>query len=284
MFGSRKRGSASQPHSDEKRVKTCSEDKKSKKQTKTKTKSKKKKQCEFEWSVSVKEVSEADNDETKSDTLDIGEIPSDEDQNSACVSNGDEEEPNAGDNESVPVLSRRISGCDKSAIAAFLPPQQLLWSWSDEGHKLSPKARKVYHDCIEKDDETMQVGDCAVFLSTGRPDRPYIGQIDSMWQTTGGGMKVRVKWFYHQAEVEGTAVGGGRVEDIKTEGALFSSSHYDENDVQTISHKCQVMQLQEFRRLVQSGGLDRDSEDTYYMAGEYDPVEGTIVFAEGVLG
>ena len=147
---------------------------------------------------------------------------------------------------------------------------------------LSPTARKVYHDIIRKDDETMQVGDCAVFLSTGCPDRPYIGQIDSMWQTTGAGMKVRVRWFYHQAEVEGTAMGGGRVEDIRKEGALFSSSHYDENDVQTISHKCQVMQLEEFTKL--EGEMeDKESSDSYYLAGEYDPVEGTIVFAQGIL-
>ena len=27
---------------------------------------------------------------------------------------------------------------------------------------------------------------------------------------------IQVKWFYHAAETEGTAKGGGRVEDIKT--------------------------------------------------------------------
>ena len=105
-----------------------------------------------------------------------------------------------------------------------------------------------------------------------------------MWQTAVGGMKVQVKWFYHQAEVEGTAVGGGRVEDIKTEGALFSSSHYDENDVQTISHKCQVLQFADYKFLVStSGGLDLDSNDAYYLAGEYDPVVRTIVFQKGVF-
>ena len=28
---------------------------------------------------------------------------------------------------------------------------------------------------------------------------------------------------------------------------------------------------------------DTESSDSYYLAGEYDPVEGTIVFAQGVL-
>ena len=104
-----------------------------------------------------------------------------------------------------------------------------------------------------------------------------------MWETTAGNMRVQVMWFYHPAEVEGTAVGGGRVEDIKREGALFSSSHYDENDVQTISHKCQVLRCEDFTHLASSGKLDMESNDTYYLAGEYDPVEGTIVFKQGVF-
>lgn len=48
-----------------------------------------------------------------------------------------------------------------------------------------------------------QVGDCAVFLSTGRPDRPYIGRIESMWESWGTNMIVRVKWFYHPEETVG---------------------------------------------------------------------------------
>ena len=40
--------------------------------------------------------------------------------------------------------------------------------------------------------DTLSVGDCAVFLSTSRPDRPYIGRIHSLWQTGGGNMKVQV--------------------------------------------------------------------------------------------
>ena len=291
MFGSRKRGAAAQQQAIDEKKATVIDDKKSKKHNKNKTKSKKKKQDTFQWSVSVKEVSESDNEDIKHKSLDLSELPSvdslvrDDDQDSAFVSTGQREDSEEEEEEVEDDVIRRISVSDKSAITAFLPPQQLLWSWSDEGYKLSPKARKVYHNIIEKDDETMQVGDCAVFLSTGRPDRPYIGQIDSMWQTAGTGMKVRVRWFYHQAEVEGTAVGGGRVEDIKIEGALFSSSHYDENDVQTISHKCQVMRLEEFSKLEEGDRMeDMESNDNYYLAGEYDPVEGTIVFAEGVLG
>lgn len=48
----------------------------------------------------------------------------------------------------------------------------------------------------------LQVGDSAVFLSTGRPDRPYIGKIEAMWELCGR-MAVRVKWFYHPEETVG---------------------------------------------------------------------------------
>lgn len=48
-----------------------------------------------------------------------------------------------------------------------------------------------------------QVGDCAVFLSTGRPNLPFIGRIESMWEAWGGQMTVKVKWFYHPEETKG---------------------------------------------------------------------------------
>ncbi len=49
----------------------------------------------------------------------------------------------------------------------------------------------------------LQVGDCAVFLSTGRPHLPYIGRIESLWEAWGGNMTVKVKWFYHPEETKG---------------------------------------------------------------------------------
>ena len=48
-----------------------------------------------------------------------------------------------------------------------------------------------------------QVGECAVFLSTGRPHLPYVGRIESMWESWGGNMVVKVKWFYHPEETKG---------------------------------------------------------------------------------
>ena len=73
------------------------------------------------------------------------------------------------------------------------------------------------------------------------------------------------------------------MEDIKRKGALFSSTHFDENDVQTISHKCQVLQIAEFRSVTSDNkDDDDDNDDTYYVAGQYDPVEGVIVFKKGL--
>lgn len=42
-----------------------------------------------------------------------------------------------------------------------------------------------------------------MFLSTGRPDRPYIGQIESLWETTSNNKVVKVKWYYHPEETDG---------------------------------------------------------------------------------
>lgn len=59
------------------------------------------------------------------------------------------------------------------------------------------------------------------------------------------------------------------------QGALFESPHEDENDVQTISHRCEVLQ---FSRYYNKFGSDSkqyqsiyDNNDTYYLAGYYNP-------------
>ncbi|KAG5680222.1 hypothetical protein PVAND_009746 [Polypedilum vanderplanki] len=155
-----------------------------------------------------------------------------------------------------------------SKIAAFLPARQ-LWAWSGKGFKRSTgRVKKQFYRSIQRGKETISVGDSAVFLSTGRPDRPYIGHIESMWETANGHMVVRVKWFYHPEETQGCP-------NLKYPGALFESPHEDENDVQTISHKCEVLPLEAY---VNKFGDDPkqyesiyDNNDTYYLAGSYDP-------------
>jgi hypothetical protein len=60
-----------------------------------------------------------------------------------------------------------------------------LWHWHDDGYRRpgsKGKAKKLFHRAIERGAEILNVGDCAVFLSTARVDRPYIGQV-SMLQT-----------------------------------------------------------------------------------------------------
>ena len=241
--------------------------------------SKKKEKERKKWSVVVTEVVDKPTEEETSESFhpsekeDVGGDESfrmEDDQDSAFESDGYK-----GDSDcegSVGVARRRAGQSSQVSITAFLPPQHRLWRWADTGRKLSPKSRRVYHNSLVRggaDTETIAVGDCAVFLSTGRPDRPYIGRIHSMWQTGAGNMRVQVMWFYHPAEVEGTVLGGGSLEDIRAENALFSSGHSDENDVQTISHKCVVSS----DNMV--GGREAEAE-VYSLVGEYDPIVGTV--------
>ena len=62
---------------------------------------------------------------------------------------------------------------------------------------------------------------------------------------------------------------------IYFQGGLFESPHEDENDVQTISHKCEVLSVYDFIRKVgddpKNLSLIYDNNDTYYLAGSYDP-------------
>ncbi|XP_058446655.1 protein winged eye isoform X3 [Malaya genurostris] len=174
---------------------------------------------------------------------------------------------------SLEKLEKRQSTENNSKIAAFLPARQ-LWAWCGKGYRRSTgRVKKQFYKSIQRGKETISVGDSAVFLSTGRPDRPYIGHIESMWETSTNNMVVRVKWFYHPEETEGCP-------NLKYPGALFQSPHEDENDVQTISHKCEVLSLSEYTAKFGSDPKQYsaiyDNNDTYYLAGYYDPTVITI--------
>lgn len=70
------------------------------------------------------------------------------------------------------------------------------------------------------------------------------------------------------------------------QGALFESPHVDENDVQTISHKCEVLPLKDY---IETLGDDPrryaaiyDNNDIYYLAGYYDPTTTTLKMEPGI--
>lgn len=161
--------------------------------------------------------------------------------------------------------------------SAFMPGRQ-LWRWSGnptQRRGLKGKARKLFYKAIVRGKDTVRVGDCAVFLSAGRPHLPFIGRIESLWESWSSNMVVKVKWFYHPEETKL----GKRHRDGKH--ALYQSSHEDENDVQTISHKCQVVSRAEYERLSRIRKPNSNGQDLYYLAGTYDPTSGQLVTAEG---
>jgi len=176
------------------------------------------------------------------------------------------------------VESRKIFS--KLNISSEILPKN-AWAWSDEGYKQSKRSRKVYHDIIEKDGETVVVGDAVLLHSSDSGDgKPYIGRVDRMWETGTGKKKVLIRWLYHADQVEGVVQGGGRVEQIKTKGALFESNHCDENFVCSIYKTCNILSLAEVR---QSQENNEDLSELYYLAGVYQPVQGNIILNNGVL-
>uniref|UniRef100_A0A493T456 Trinucleotide repeat containing 18 n=1 Tax=Anas platyrhynchos platyrhynchos TaxID=8840 RepID=A0A493T456_ANAPP len=191
---------------------------------------------------------------------------------------------------------------NRPKIAAFLPARQ-LWKWfgkPTQRRGMKGKARKLFYKAIVRGKEIIRIGDCAVFLSAGRPNLPYIGRIQSMWESWGNNMVVRVKWFYHPEETNpGKKLNEGKRWDQKSgrslstalqasnqrkdfmERALYQSSHVDENDVQTISHKCLVVGLDQYEQMLKTKKY-QDSEDLYYLAGTYEPTTGMIFNTDGV--
>ena len=138
-------------------------------------KGKKRKQKDSQWSVSVTEI-------------DTEAAPEE-------VTGVKDEKEEAARRSPSPSDERQPASSKRSPIAAFLPPQHSLWTWADPGWRASAKSRRLFHSTLRRQGgggDTLSVGDCAVFLSTSRPDRPYIGRIHSLWQTGGGNMKVQV--------------------------------------------------------------------------------------------
>ncbi|KAM9393131.1 BAH and coiled-coil domain-containing protein 1 [Pholidichthys leucotaenia] len=176
------------------------------------------------------------------------------------------------------ILLDEVSFIPRPKMSAFLAGRQ-MWRWlgnPTQRRGLKGKARKLFYKAIVRGKDTVRVGDCAVFLSAGRPNLPYVGQIESFWESWTSRMVVKVKWFYHPEETKL----GKRHRDGKH--ALYQSCHEDENDVQTISHKCQVVSKEEYECLTRNQKPNSTSPDLYYLAGTYDPTTGQLVTAEGV--
>uniref|UniRef100_G3NYE0 BAH domain-containing protein n=1 Tax=Gasterosteus aculeatus TaxID=69293 RepID=G3NYE0_GASAC len=166
---------------------------------------------------------------------------------------------------------------NRPKISAFLPARQ-LWKWfgkPTQRRGMKGKAKKLFYKAIVRGREMIRIGDCAVFLSAGRPNLPFIGRIQSMWESWGSNMVVRVNWFYHPEETNP----GKKLTDKKR--ALYQSSHSDENDVQTVSHKCLVVSVEEYEQMTHTRRY-ADSEDLYYLAGTYEPTTGMIFNTDGV--
>lgn len=67
-----------------------------------------------------------------------------------------------------------------------------------------------------------------------------------------------------------------------TQNALYQSSHEDENDVQTISHRCQVVSKAEYDHLVRERRSSTNMNDLFYLAGTYEPTTGQLIGVDGM--
>nr|XP_057918539.1 BAH and coiled-coil domain-containing protein 1 [Doryrhamphus excisus]XP_057918540.1 BAH and coiled-coil domain-containing protein 1 [Doryrhamphus excisus]XP_057918541.1 BAH and coiled-coil domain-containing protein 1 [Doryrhamphus excisus]XP_057918543.1 BAH and coiled-coil domain-containing protein 1 [Doryrhamphus excisus] len=173
----------------------------------------------------------------------------------------------------------RMSSPEPQTNMAPLLPGRQLWKWSGnptQRRGLKGKARKLFYKAIVRGKETVRVGDCAVFLSPGRPQLPYVGRVESLWESWSSSMVVRVKWFYHPEE---TRLGKRHCDG---KNALYQSSHEDENDVQTISHCCQVVSRAEYDHMIRDHKTGAAGNDLFYLAGTYEPTTGQLIGADGM--
>jgi hypothetical protein len=189
-----------------------------------------------------------------------------------------------------PKKRHRHNSATTAEIGSFLSVWQ-QWRWLGKcTHRpgMKGRSRKLFYRAIQRGSETVEIGECVVLISSSH-DLKFIGRIISLWESWDGGMYVRVKWFYHPEVTKG----GKRL--LETKRALYQSSHEDENDVQTISHKCDIMSYTDYQHYLQSSGgrpLTKQSpslsspslsvRDVYYLAGTYDPITHQLAFEKDV--
>uniref|UniRef100_A0A1B6E3E0 BAH domain-containing protein n=2 Tax=Clastoptera arizonana TaxID=38151 RepID=A0A1B6E3E0_9HEMI len=177
-----------------------------------------------------------------------------------------------------PTLKRKNTNVKKSPNKVKVNNNS--WKWVGKEFKkpgAKGKEKKVFYKTIQRGQETISVGECAVLLSTGRY---YVAQVESMWESVKG-KQLKVKWFYHPEETEVRPL-----RKLQLPNGVFKSNHTDDNDIQTISHKCEVVPLEEYRNRL-SLEPDRlasfeDYNDLYYMAGFYNEVARKIFYEPDV--
>ncbi|CAH1391515.1 unnamed protein product, partial [Nezara viridula] len=218
------------------------------------------------------ELKKKENDSSSDKPIDIA----------TSSSNCDKEDKEKNKSEEISINGGvNLATGSKSKIAAFLPEKHEMWSWVGTGVKrgrpLGPRGKglRICYKAIQRGKEVISVGDCAVFVSTGRPDRPFIGHIESFWQyQMKKNMTVRVSWFYHPEETIGCP------DKLPYPGGLFQSPHLDNNDVQTISHRCEVLPFTKFHEKAEKipGFVDSvyENHETYYLAGHYEPAAAKL--------
>ncbi|VDO91976.1 unnamed protein product [Soboliphyme baturini] len=160
----------------------------------------------------------------------------------------------------------KIGLCDVRLLPADFRSEKSLWKWCGSPVSQPPKSRKRFYLAVQQKDEIIQIGDCVEFFTTPQGKLPYVGIVQKLWSVSSR-MRVRVSWYYRALEIDVSS-------DVPyQENALYSSNHEDENEVNTISHKCLLLSLEDFRERKRS---QKPMEDVFYLAGSYDHVNRVI--------
>ncbi|XP_063723643.1 uncharacterized protein LOC134851468 isoform X2 [Symsagittifera roscoffensis] len=192
----------------------------------------------------------------------------------------------------VRVLSSLFNSADYSILSATYSPTQpqsggtsssrkvSIWKWERKCLTETPLSKniKAFYSSISKSDAVVNKDDFVAFHNSaahvpGSSRRPYVGRVINFFETSSGECIVKVSWFYRTEETK------QGVERTLPKNALLKSSHCDELDIQTISHKVEVLDEEEYAshnhniyKAAQAKGTFPDN--LFVCAGTYDHVKG----------
>uniref|UniRef100_A0A914WT10 BAH domain-containing protein n=1 Tax=Plectus sambesii TaxID=2011161 RepID=A0A914WT10_9BILA len=156
------------------------------------------------------------------------------------------------------------------------------WQWTGKPQS-DKRLRRTLYSAVECDSVQVKVGDLVHMLEPAggqkkvhKDNDRYVAVVERFWETKSGAKKLRVAWCYRAHEI----VPRIHVNALVAKRALFRSDHYDDNCIQSLSEKCELLSWAEFKKLDESDEHLGDRPNIYFLAGSYDPVNRRLQWAD----
>eukprot|EP00029_Vermamoeba_vermiformis_P008849 TRINITY_DN4251_c0_g1_i1.p1 TRINITY_DN4251_c0_g1~~TRINITY_DN4251_c0_g1_i1.p1 ORF type:complete len:474 (+),score=162.51 TRINITY_DN4251_c0_g1_i1:24-1424(+) len=132
------------------------------------------------------------------------------------------DDPAEGESPTKKVKVDRRKSAPAKKSEANLP--DVTVTWPKNVLRQTYKGGKTFYSSVTVNDKKFSVGDTIYLISETSPD-PYIGIIESLYETKTGRNRAELQWYYKHEETNSTAK--------PTKGEVYQSDHIDANPIES---------------------------------------------------